>query len=88
MFVCFREEGREKERGKHRCARETSIAHFSQAPHWGPGCNAAICPNWESNQRPFGSQAGAQCTKPHQPGHKSNAVIQIYLCEINTYYYY
>ena len=28
-----------------------------------------MCPDWESNQWPFGSQAGAQSTEPHQPGH-------------------
>ena len=31
-------------------------------------CNPDMCPEWESNQRPFGSQAGAQSTEPHQPG--------------------
>ena len=25
-------------------------------------------PDWESNWQPFGSQAGAQSTKPHEPG--------------------
>ena len=25
-------------------------------------------PDWESNQRPFGLQAGVQSTEPHQPG--------------------
>ena len=27
-----------------------------------------MCPDWESSKRPFGSQAGAQSTDPHQPG--------------------
>ena len=27
-----------------------------------------MCPDWESNQQPFGLQAGAQPTEPHQPG--------------------
>ena len=27
-----------------------------------------MCSDQESNQRPFGSQAGAQSTEPHQPG--------------------
>ena len=31
-------------------------------------CNPGMCPDWESNWRPFGSQAGAQSTEPHQPG--------------------
>ena len=30
--------------------------------------NPGMCPDWESNQRPFGSQAGTQSTEPHQPG--------------------
>ena len=25
-------------------------------------CNPGMCPDWESNQRPFGSQAGTQST--------------------------
>ena len=29
-----------------------------------------MCPDWESNLRPFGSQVGAQSTEPHQPGQK------------------
>ena len=32
-------------------------------------CNPGMCSDWESKQRPFGSQAGAQSTKPHQSGH-------------------
>ena len=27
-----------------------------------------VCPDWESNQSPFGLQAGTQSTEPHQPG--------------------
>ena len=30
--------------------------------------NPGTCPDWESNQRPFGSQAGPQSTEPRQPG--------------------
>ena len=30
--------------------------------------NPGLCPDWESNWRPVGSQAGAQSTEPHQPG--------------------
>ena len=31
-------------------------------------CNSGTCPDWESNQRPCCSQAGAQSSEPHQPG--------------------
>ena len=27
-----------------------------------------MCPDWELNWQPFGSQAGTQSTEPHQPG--------------------
>ena len=30
--------------------------------------NPGMCPDWESKQRPFALQAGAQSTEPHQPG--------------------
>ena len=30
--------------------------------------NPGLCPDWGSNQRPFGLQAGTQSTEPHQPG--------------------
>ena len=41
----------------------------SQAPPTGDlACNAGMCPDWESNLRPFGSQASIQSTAPHQPG--------------------
>ena len=50
--------------------RETSMyGCLSHAPYWGPGLQlSGMCPDWKLNQRPFGSQASAQSTKPHQPG--------------------
>ena len=30
--------------------------------------NPGLCLDWELNRQPFGSQAGAQPTEPHQPG--------------------
>ena len=64
-FVClFSERGEGKERG-----RETSMCGFlSRAPYWEPGPNPGMCPDWELNQQPFGSQDGTQSTEPHQPG--------------------
>ena len=32
--------------------------------------NSGMCRNWEQNWQPFGSQASAQSTEPHQPGKK------------------
>ena len=31
-------------------------------------CNSGMCPDWGSNQRPLGLQAGPQSTEPQQPG--------------------
>ena len=31
-------------------------------------CNPGVCPDWELNRPPLGSQVGAQSTEPHQPG--------------------
>ena len=43
---------------------------LSHAPYRGPGPqpNPGMCPDWELNHQPFGSQAGTQSTEPHQPG--------------------
>ena len=61
LFI-FREREREGEREgeKHQCV----VA--SQAPPTGVR-NPGIYPDWESNWQPFGLQAGAQPTEPHQP---------------------
>ena len=44
-------------------------------------CNPGMCPDWELNQQPFGPQAGAQSTKPHQPG-------TFFFLNINSSIYY
>ena len=52
---------------------EESIGCLSRAPLWEPPSgnlapNPGLCPDWEWNRQPFGSQAGAQSADPHQPG--------------------
>ena len=52
---------------QHRLRLHRLVA--SNAPPTGDlACNPGMCPDWESNRRPFGLQAGAQSTEPHQPG--------------------
>ena len=69
LFIYFKDfiylflnrgEGREKEGEEHQCV----VASTGDLAG-----NPGMCPAWESNLRPFGSQAGAQSTEPHQPGH-------------------
>ena len=64
LFI-FRERGREGERKgeKHQCE-----SHLSYSPTRDLACNLGMCPDWESNQWPFGLQTGTQTTEPHQSG--------------------
>ena len=60
----FSQRGKEGEREgeKHQCVvapRVPPTGHLA--------CNPGMCPDWESNQRPFGSQVSSQSTEPHQP---------------------
>ena len=51
--------GREGE--KHQCVVASHVP-----PTGGLACNPGMCPDWESNWRPFGLQASIQSTEPHQ----------------------
>ena len=63
FIYLFSEKGEGRKKGKHQCVV------VSQAPPTGDqACNPDMCPDWESNQQPFSSQAGAQSTEPHHPG--------------------
>ena len=66
LFI-FRQRGREGEREgeKHQC-----VVASPMPLHCGPGPQPGTCPVWDANQQPFGSQAIAQSTEPHQPGPK------------------
>ena len=49
----------EKEGEKH-----WPIASFMH-PNWDWTCNPGMCPDWESNRRPFALQDDTQPTEPH-----------------------
>ena len=57
LFI-FRERGREGE--IHQCEVVSRTPPSGDLAH-----NSGTCPDWESNQWPFDSQAGIQCTEPH-----------------------
>ena len=57
-----RGQGREKERD-----RNINVWLLIAHPSKDLARNTGMCPDWESNRRPFGSQAGTQSTEPHQP---------------------
>ena len=63
--------------GERKRGRETSMCGcLLCTPNWGPdlGCNPGMCPDWESNQQPFGSQSSTQSTEPHRPGLKHSVL--------------
>ena len=64
LFI-FRERGKdgEKEGEDHQCVVVSCAPSTVEL-----ACNPDTGPDWESNWRPFGSQAGGQSTEPHQPG--------------------
>ena len=52
---------------------------------WLPGDlarNPGMCPDWESNQLPFASQAGTQSTEPHQPKLEHHFYLEIWAEEM------
>ena len=62
LFI-FPQRGEGRERRKHQCvvvSHATSTRDLVRNP--------GICPDWESDQPPFGLQADAQSTELHQPG--------------------
>ena len=61
----FLERGREGERegGKYECVVACHLPLTGDLAH-----NPGMCPDWESNRQPFGSQAGAESTEPHSQG--------------------
>ena len=61
----FLERGREGEREeeRHQCVVASHMGPTGDMAH-----NPGMCPDWESNLRPFGLQAGIQSTESHQPG--------------------
>ena len=62
LFLEKRREG-EREGEKQQC-----VVASHALPSGDPACNPGMCPDWESNQKPFGSQASTQSTEPHQAG--------------------
>ena len=63
LIYFYIDENGERMRGKYH-----SVVASCTPPPRDLAHNPGMCPDWESNQQPFGLQAGAQSTEPHQPG--------------------
>ena len=65
FIYLFLERGREREREgeKHQRVLASHMPPTGDQTH-----NPGMCPDQESNQQHFGSQASTQSTEPHKPG--------------------
>ena len=73
FFHCSleREEGREKEKERTSMWKRHQLVAYAICPLTGDRtCTPGMCPNQESNQRPFGLHDNIQSTKPHRLGLK------------------
>ena len=66
-FICFYLFVFREEMGGRKRGRDVVASH-THTPYWGPGPHPGMCPDWELNRWPFGSQAHAQSTELLQPG--------------------
>ena len=69
----------ERERGKHHCVVASHVPLVGDL-----ACNPGMCPDWELNRWPFGSQAGTQSTEPHQPGQMYFFFETMFLCQLRN----
>ena len=66
FYLFILREGKEKREGE---GEKPQCVLASYTPPTGDlARNPGMCPDWESNWRPSGSQASTQSTEPHQPG--------------------
>ena len=75
LFI-FRERRREGEREGE---KHPYVVASCASPTGGLAHNPGMCPDWESNQQPFGLKASTQSTEPHKPGLKMATLIG---CEV------
>ena len=67
LFI-FRQRGRKGEREEEIILPYQCVVASHMPPTGDLACNPGMCPDWESNQGPFDSQANPQSTELHQPG--------------------
>ena len=61
----FRQRGRQ---GEGEGEKHQGVVASHPSPIGDLARNPGMCPDWESNLRPFGSQTSTQSTEPHQCG--------------------
>ena len=64
FFIIFREGEGGRKRKKYQWVVASHVAPTGDLAH-----NPGMCPDWESNRRPFAFSAHTQSTELHLPGH-------------------
>ena len=79
FFLRERREGREKERERNIDVWERNIhlLSFIHAPIVDQTCNLGLCPDLESNLRPFTLQDDVQPAEPQQSGQRGQILIEL-----------
>ena len=70
----------EREGEKHQCVVASCAAPTRDPPH-----NSGMCPDWDLNRRPFGSQAVTPSSEPHQPGLNSFIMLTFNKTNLESY---
>ena len=65
FIYIFGERGRKEEGEGEKCQCVVASRALSTGDL---ACNPGVCPDWELNWQPFGSQAATQSSQPYQPG--------------------
>ena len=82
LFIYFERDGKGERKGqKHQC-----VGTSNAAPTEDLASNPGMYHDWESNQWPFGLQASAEFTEPHQPGYDASYFFLIF--EKFWYFYF
>ena len=66
FIYLFLDKGGERE--KERESKKSALVASRMPPAADLARNPDMCPDWELNHQPFGSQASAQSAEPHPPG--------------------
>ena len=79
IYFIFTQRGREGERGgeKHQC-----VVASPMPPTGNLACNPGLCPDWESNQQPFGSQPTLNTLNYTSQGLKMIFLCYMYLPQL------
>ena len=65
IYLFFKERGR---KGEREGEKHQFVVTSREPCNGDPASNPGICPDWESNRRPFGLLAHTQSTELYQPG--------------------